>query len=165
MDLFTGGYERDTLGFTLHDAFCHKDDCVAFGNFFFLSPAARGGSGDNPETEWASRIQMRNCKFFRYHFFEDSYAVASGYRHKSQVINWRRESGGAIRDITTGTNGNDTIDKSGDSNQNFIFGYKGDDTLRAGPNDDELYGGEGTNTLAGNGGSDLFAIGDDQGQL
>jgi ketosteroid isomerase-like protein len=158
-----GNYERDTLGFTLHEAFCRGDSCAAFGNFLFLSPAERGGSGDNPETEWASLIQMRNCKIFRYHFFEDSYAVASGYRHKAVEINWRRESGGSIRDITTGTNDVDILDKSGNSNQNFIFGYKGDDTLIGGPNDDTLYGGLGTNTLTGNGGRDLFAIGDDQG--
>ncbi len=68
-----GNYERDTLGFTLHEAFCRGDSCVAFGNFLFFSPTERGGSGDNPETEWASQITMRNCKFFRYHFLEDSY--------------------------------------------------------------------------------------------
>jgi ketosteroid isomerase-like protein len=158
-----GNYERDTLGFTLHEAFCHGDSCAAFGNFLFLSPAERGGSGDNPETEWASRILMRNCKIFRYHFLEDSYAVASGYRHKAVEINWRRESGRVIRDITTATNGNDVLDKSGNTNQNFIFGYKGDDALSGGPNDDTLYGGHGTNTLTGNGGGDLFAIGEDQG--
>ena len=158
-----GNYERDTLGFTLHEAFCHGDSCAAFGNFLFLSPAERGGSGDNPETEWASQIQMRNCKIYRYHFLEDSYAVASGYRHKAVEINWRRESGQVIRDITTGTNDNDVLDKSGNGNQNFIFGYKGDDTLRGGPSDDTLYGGHDTNILTGNGGSDLFAIGEDEG--
>lgn len=168
--------ERTVLSFDVHDTFGSGDFIASFGSFRYRSTEETGGSGDIFETEWATRFELVDGKFFRYQFLEDSYAVPAGYRHKFEAgndnnqtsgdegIEYRRKFGGVTRDIIAGTNGEDTIDQSTTTNPVFLFAYKGNDQIIGGTNNDSLYGGEGLNILTGNGGQDLFAIGLDQGQ-
>ncbi|NET72326.1 MAG: hypothetical protein F6K62_15740 [Sphaerospermopsis sp. SIO1G2] len=159
--------ERSVLSFDIYEVFVSGDSVAAFGSFRYSSDLETGGSGDIFETEWATQIQLRDGKFYRYTFMEDSYAVPAGYRHKfdGEGINYRRSFGDEVRDIVTGTNGDDVIDQSSNENQNFIFAYKGNDTVTGGAKDDTIYAGAGDDTVTGNGGSDLFAIGLDQGTV
>jgi Ca2+-binding RTX toxin-like protein len=59
-----------------------------------------------------------------------------------------------------GTSGNDTI-TGNSSQQNYIFGLAGNDTLNASSNGDYLYGGDGTDTLNGGTGNDQLYGGND----
>ncbi|MCL2923082.1 MAG: hypothetical protein MGF17_00200 [Trichodesmium sp. MAG_R04] len=168
--------ERTVLSFDIHETFGSGDFVASFGSFRYSSDTETGGSGDILETEWATRIELLDGKFFRYQFLEDSYAVPTGYRHKfnaldddnqtseDEGIEYRRQFGGVTRDIIAGTNAEDTIDQSTNINPVFLFGYRGNDIVIGGNNNDSLYGGEGNNRLTGNAGSDLFAIGLDQGE-
>lgn len=153
------GMERDVLSFDVHEIFGSGDSVAAFGSFRYRAPLARGGSGDLGETEWATRITMKNGKVFRYTFMEDSFAVAAFYRRK-EPTKWRRDVAGDIRDISTGTNGRDVISPFDSRYENIIVGYGGDDVIVGGDFNDTLYGGVGKNTLTGRAGTDLFAIGE-----
>lgn len=154
------GMERDVVSFDVHEVFGRGDSVAAFGSFRYRAPLGRGGSGNLGETEWATRIIMKDKKFFRYTFMEDSYAVAAFYRRAEEGTKFRREFDGKIRDILTGTNSSESISPINSAHSNIIFGYGGDDIIAGGDTDDMLYGGIGENTLTGNGGADLFAIGE-----
>ena len=56
----------------------------------------------------------------------------------------------------TGTSGDDTIDKSGTSDQWYLLGNDGNDNLYGGLNNDVIYGGKGKDKMQGSTGNDIF---------
>jgi Ca2+-binding RTX toxin-like protein len=78
-----------------------------------------------------------------------------------------RLTGGAENDFIFGFKGGDTLDGDagddtlvGGEDDDILYGEVGDDTLYGGLGDDELYGGEGQDRLAGGEGKDLFWFAD-----
>lgn len=64
-----------------------------------------------------------------------------------------------------GTSGNDTIDKSSETERHIIYGLDGDDTLDGGSGGDDLLGGGGEDELNGNDGTDVLIGGADNDTL
>ena len=150
--------ERTVLAFDLDEVIGSGDSVAAFGSFRYRAPEEIGGSGNIGETDWAVKVEVLDGQIYNYTFFENSLAVSALYRFNDEGIQWRRTVDGQVRDIMTGSDGDDTLTPISPDSENFIFGYAGDDTIIGGNLDDALYGGIGQNTLTGNGGADRFVI-------
>jgi ketosteroid isomerase-like protein len=73
--------------------FIAQDDAVAvFGHFRYRAVS----TGKDMETDWAIRIRMKDGRIARYHFFEDTFAIAAAFRHGGS---WDVENAGRRRTV------------------------------------------------------------------
>jgi ketosteroid isomerase-like protein len=71
-----------------------EDDRVAvFGYFKYCAIP----TGNLMETDWAIRIQMRDGRIARYHFFENTFAIANAFRTGGS---WEIENSGSKRTVS-----------------------------------------------------------------
>lgn len=166
--------QRDVENFIVESVFAGENGSVAaFGTYEYLSPLEDGGSGDVLGSGWGVRAwiteEAGQPQIYRFHFFEDTAAVANGYRHKFEgtpPVEWTITYAGRDQLFLTGTDAPETIigrdvisvvdPPASDPVPliNRIFGYDGDDRILGQTGDDFLFGGEDQDTLEGAVGND-----------
>ena len=73
--------------------FIAQNDAVAvFGYFKYRARS----TGKLMETDWAIRIKFKGSQIVRYHFYEDTYAIAAAFR---QTGSWEVENAGRKRKV------------------------------------------------------------------
>ena len=67
----------DVLDYKTDVSFGEDENAAAFGTFKYRSKK----TGRTVDSDWAIHAAMRDGKFVYFHFYEDSYALASAFRH------------------------------------------------------------------------------------
>ena len=80
----------DVVNFEVKDYIAQDDKVAVFGTFVYSAKS----TGKLMKTEWAIKITMRDGLIYRYHFFEDTYAIAFAFRHSGS---WEIENDGLCR--------------------------------------------------------------------
>lgn len=142
------------LEFNVETVFAEGNTVAVFGNFLFEHTRTGNLVSEAP---FAVNIEFdEEGKISFYHFFEDTYAIATGLRDEGTWNRFDREIvfGSNAADNLTGTDGGDLI-YSYQSND-AIDGGAGGDELWAGSGNDMVMGGEGDDSLYGNEESDVL---------
>jgi len=82
----------EVITFDPQDYIAQGDAVAVFGYFKYRAVSTK----KLMETDWAIKIRLRDGKIARYHFFEDTYAIAAAFRHSGS---WEIENGGKRRQV------------------------------------------------------------------
>lgn len=140
--------------FNIESIFAEGNTVAVFGNFLYEHTRTGNLVKDAP---FAVNMEFdEQGKISLYHFFEDTYAIATGLRDRGTWNRFGQEIvfGSNAEDNFAGTDGGDLI-YSYQSND-VIDGGAGDDELWAGSGNDMVIGGEGNDSLLGNQENDVL---------
>src|SRR5262249_26158144 len=84
--------------------------------------------------------------------------VLYGRNNTSPTGDTLSDTGVSGSNLVDGRAGDDSIDLSASTGNNYLYGGLGNDTLKGGSGNDTLVGGYGLNSLTGNGGQDTFIL-------
>jgi len=88
--MLTGSIE--VVSFEAQEFIAQGDAVAVFGHFRYRAIS----TGKLMDTDWAIRIEMRDGHIARYHFYEDTFAIAAAFRRSGA---WEVENAGSHRAV------------------------------------------------------------------